>query len=248
MVTQSRALPVPLLLTRPVAQGTDFARKLERRLDGQVQIIFTPLLAPRFLAPDLPKGPFSGLILTSQTGVEAFRRLGSAKSGLPKHVYCVGARTASAAEDLGLLPVAVAEDAASLIAAITAAPPVGALLHLQGRETRGRIVENLKSAGIDTDNAVIYAQDEQPLSAAAQSVLRRTDPVLVPLFSPRTASIFAQELFRTARVSPLFIAAISAEVAAKIDLPDAKIRVAENPDAGAMADALVLLLADILPA
>ncbi len=231
-----------------MVQGADFAQQLEMRLGVQVQVILTPLLAPRFFAPDLPKGPFSGLILTSQTGVDAFRRLGHATKGLPRQVYCVGARTASAAAELGLLPVAVAEDAASLIAAITATPPAGTLLHLQGREMRGRIVENLKMAGIDTDNAVIYAQDEQPLSAAAHSVLRRNDPVLVPLFSPRTASIFAAELFRTASLSPLFIAAMSAEVAAQVGMPDAKIRVAASANAKAMVDALVLLLADILSA
>ena len=242
MVTQSRATPIPLLLTRPKAQGSDFAQLLTARFGDALDIIKTPLLAPRFFAPVLPTGPFVALILTSQTGVEAFVRLGQAKA-LPKDAFCVGERTASAAKDAGLRPLAIAPDAARLILQIKAARPKGALLHLRGRETRGNIGNLLQSAGIDTVDAVIYAQDALPLAHPAVDALLSQIPILVPLFSPRTAALFATELARIQTVSPLFIAAMSGEVALEVAKLGAQVTVADRPDAGAMADVVAVLLA-----
>ena len=242
MVTQSRALPIPLLLTRPEAQGADFAHLLTARFGDAVTIIKTPLLAPRFFAPILPTGPFAALILTSQTGVEAFVRLGQAKA-LPKDAFCVGERTASAAKDAGLRPLAIAPDAARLILQIKAARPKGALLHLRGRETRGNIGNLLVYAEIDTVDVVIYAQDALPLAHPAVDALLSDTPLLVPLFSPRTAALFATELARIQTVSPLFIAAMSGEVALEVAKLGAQVTVADRPDAGAMADVVAVLLA-----
>ena len=53
MATQSRADPVPLLLTRPTAQGADFAQRIAQRFGDKVKVIKTPLLTPRFLSPVL---------------------------------------------------------------------------------------------------------------------------------------------------------------------------------------------------
>ncbi len=236
---------MPLLLTRPEPQAADFARQLGVRFGAQVRIIKTPLLAPRFYAPDLPTGPFAGLILTSQTGVEAYQRLGQAAQGLPRDAYCVGSRTADAARVAQLRPVSIAQDAPSLTAQIRAQPPQGALLHLRGRETRGDITQQLTLAGIETFDAIIYAQETQNLTAEAQAVLQDRHPVLVPLFSPRTATIFTMELTRTAGVSPLLVAAMSDDVALELRAVASQVRVADRPDAGAMLDSLARLLADM---
>ena len=244
MVTQSRALPIPLLLTRPEAQGADFAQLLTARFSDAVTIIKTPLLAPRFFAPALPPGPFAALILTSQTGVEGYMRLGQTEV-LPKDVFCVGKRTANAAKDAGLRPLAIAPDAAHLILQIKAARPKGALLHLRGRETRGNISNLLHSTGIDTVDVVIYAQDPLPLAHPAVAALLSQTPLLVPLFSPRTAALFATELGRIPAVSPLFIAAMSGEVALEVAALGAQVDVANRPDAAAMADSVAVLLAKV---
>lgn len=245
MPTQSRATTVPLLLTRPEPQAADFARALEARFGDLVQIIKTPLLAPRFFAPDLPTGPFVGLILTSQTGVEAYLRLGGVTAGLPRDVYCVGTRTADAARAAQLTPVEIAQDAASLITRFKASPPHGKLLHLRGRETRGKLLEHLNSAGIDTIDAVIYAQEQQHLSGVAEAVLRDKAPVLIPLFSPRTAQIFASELRRINGISPLFVAAMSADVALELGALATQIRIADSPDAAAVLGSVAMLLDEV---
>jgi uroporphyrinogen-III synthase len=244
MVTQSRAKSVPLLLTRPTAQGADFAERLTARFGDQLTIIKTPLLAPRFFAPVLPPGPFSGLILTSQTGVEAYLRLAGAHN-LPKEVFCVGERTASAARAAQLHPVVVADDAANLILQIKALRPTGRLLHLRGREARGNISFLLDSAGIDTSEAVIYAQEECHLTAQAQTILMQTGPVIVPLFSPRSATIFAAEMARIGGISPLRVASMSGDIAAEATQLTARIIIATKPDAAAMLKAVALLLQDM---
>ena len=241
MVTQSRAKAVPLLLTRPEAQGADFAKRLSIRFGNTVKIIKTPLLAPRFLSPALPAGPFSALILTSQTGVEGYLRLGAARH-LPRQVYCVGERTASAARAAQLVPVSIADDAASLILQIKALQPEGTLLHLRGREVRGNIGALLLSAGIDTKEAEIYAQDPLALTAAAAETLLTPAPVLVPLFSPRTAAIFTAEMARLKGVSPLFVAAMSGQVALEAGALGAQVKVAIRPDVAAMIETIELLL------
>jgi uroporphyrinogen-III synthase len=244
MVTQSRAKPVPLLLTRPETQGASFADDLRARFGDQVRVVKTPLMAPRFFAPTLSDGPYAALIITSQTGVEAYLRLGGATQGLPRKVFCVGERTANSARDAQLMPVLVAQDAADLIGQINALRPTGKLLHLRGRDARGDVRNHLNSAGIDTEQAVVYAQEQQPLTPDAVSVLQEADAVLVPLFSPRTAAIFAAEVRRIGGISGLFVAAISGEVALELTAISPQVRVAVKPDAAAMLDALALLLVD----
>lgn len=244
MVTQSRSHPVPLLLTRPAAQGADFAKRLLARFGDRLDIIKTPLLAPKFFAPVLPVGPFSALILTSQTGVEGYLRLGAADR-LPKIVFCVGERTANAARKAQLIPLCVAENAASLIAQIKVRRPDGKLLHLRGREARGNITNLLESAGIDTVDTVIYAQAQLALTDAAVTVLRAQAPVIVPLFSPRTAVIFAAELARIKGISPLFVAKMSGDVALEARNLDAQVLIAQRPDAAAMVDVVAVLLAEL---
>ncbi len=245
MVTQSRAKPVPLLLTRPETQGARFADDLRARFGDQIRIVKTPLMAPRFFVPTLPDGPFAALIITSQTGVEAYSRLGDAMKLLPTQIFCVGERTAKAVRKAALQPVLIGANASSLIDQIKALQPVGRLLHLRGRDARGDIADGLNSAGIETFEAITYVQAEQPLAAEAAALLKAKFPVLVPLFSPRTAALFAAELRRITVISPLFIAAISDEVALEAGGSATQIEVAAKPDAASMLDALARLFADI---
>lgn len=235
---------MPLLLTRPKAQGTDFARHLQARFGSQLNVISTPLLVPEIFDPVLPSGPFSALILTSQTGVASYVRL-FAKHDLPKDVFCVGERTAHAAVQAGLTCLSHAQDAASLILQIRSLRPKGRLLHLRGRETRGNINALLDLGGIDTVDAIVYAQNSRQLTPHAIATLRGGLPVLAPLFSPRTAALFNLELARIHAVSPLFVAAMSSEVALELRATNAQIKVSDRPDACAMADTIALLLQDL---
>ncbi len=244
MAIQSHVYPIPLLLTRPKEQGAGFAATVARQFGKKVWLINSPLLAPNFFAPTLPDQTFTALILTSKTGVEGYQRLGSAKGGLPKLVFCVGRSTADAARSQDLTPLIEATDAADLIKQIIALRPRGPLLHLRGQESRGDVVGNLNSAGIDTKSALIYAQIPQSLTEQATTQLQRPEPVIVPLFSPRTARIFTSEMKRCCGISPLLIVALSREIALEASSLAAQIKIAETPDAEAVHNALAELLND----
>ena len=80
-----------ILLTRPLAQSQRFAAMV----GGAV---IAPLMVPEFLSPPLPTRDFAAVVLTSETGVEAARRISAAGAPLPKRAFCVGDRTAKAAQ------------------------------------------------------------------------------------------------------------------------------------------------------
>ena len=240
MTLQSR--PVPVLITRPGGQGDRFLTALRERFGGAVLPVLSPLLTPVFLSPDWPAGPYSSLILTSETGVEAAARLRDAGRLLPVRAICVGDRTAQVARERGFDAVSAKGDAETLVAMVLAGGDEGPFLHLRGREARGDIAPRLTASGRVTRAAVVYAQEPVPLSAEARDLLDRTGVVLAPLFSPRTGDLFAaQGPYRAS----LRIAAISPATAATVaPLNPQRIAVATRPDAEAMLDAVATLLSD----
>lgn len=237
MAIQSRLLPtpVPVLLTRPEAQATRFAAQLTDRFGARVSSVVSPLLAPRYLLPTVPDLPWIGIILTSETGAQAAHGM----PGLPKTAYCVGDRTAEAAASFGFHPISAQGDAEALIALILRKAKTGPLLHVHGAETRGDVAQRLSARGLQTESAIAYDQEERPLTAEAARLLHGHDPVLVPLFSPRTALLFAGAANQA--TAPLLIAALSPAVGQSCP-PGAYIRIAARPDAGAMLDAIGQML------
>lgn len=234
MTPQSRAIPV--ILTRPAAQGDRFAADLRARFGDAVDVILSPLIAPVFPAVTLPDGDFRAVILTSETGAQAAARL----PGVMRAAWCVGDRTAEAARSLGFDARSAAGDADALVAAVLASGEPGPLIHLRGRDSRGEVASRLTAAGLPTAERVVYAQEAQPLTDAARAVLQSDAPVIVPLFSPRTAQLFAA----THPKAPLYIAALSPAVAAGLgDLACQRMTFADHPDAKAMLQALVPLIA-----
>lgn len=238
MVPQSRALPV--LLTRPEAQGDRFGAMLRERFGAAVDIVASPLLSPVFLSPDLPKGGHVAVILTSETGVQAARRLMANKT-LPQRALCVGDRTARAAQAAGFQARSADGDADALLAMILADPPDGPLLHLHGRETRGDLAARLAAAGLRVDAVAVYAQEPRPLTAQARALLDGDGPVVLPLFSPRTAQLFAATAPHRAA---LRVAALSPAVADALgDLPVDRLVVAPHPDADSLIGVMAPLIA-----
>ena len=237
MTPQSRALPV--LLTRPEAAGDRFAAELTARFGKGLRIVTSPLLAPRFLAPALPQDA-AAVVLTSETGVTAALRLRDGGQHLPARAFCVGDRTAEAARAAGFDAVSAKGDADALVALILADGSAGPFLHLHGAETRGDVVGRLQAAGLRAAGAVVYDQRPCPLADAARSLLDGQGPVLVPLFSPRTAALFAETAPHRAA---LWVAALSPAVASALgNLSVARLVTASRPDAAAMLAAIAALI------
>jgi uroporphyrinogen-III synthase len=234
MAAQER--PV-LLITRPDPGAARFAAEAARRWGDRVRIMLSPLMAPEWLSPGLPPGiEGAGLIFTSEAGVTGLARLAP---GLKRPAWCVGARTAAAAAAAGHAPGAAAADAEALIAGLSARRPPGPLVHARGSDSRGDIAARLTAAGLPTAEVVVYRQAPRPLTAEARAALDGTAPVIVPLFSPRSAQLFAEAA--TGVRAPLHLAAISAAVTAPI--PAVSRVIAATPDGPGMSTAIDSLLA-----
>jgi uroporphyrinogen-III synthase len=227
------------LLTRPAAASERFAAALRESFGKDARVLIAPLMEPEFLNPALPPGKFDALILTSETGAEAARRLSADTGNLPIHAFCVGDRTAQAATAAGFRTQTAKGDAKALVRLIQSTGCRGRFLHLRGRDSVGDIVQNLDSIDILACEAIVYDQKPRPLTPEAAALLAGTLPVVLPLFSPRSADLIVQ----TGPVrAPLWVAALSPVVAehARPLLP-ARMVIADRPDALALLRALECL-------
>lgn len=227
-----------MIVTRPGPQGAAFAASIRDQWDAPLTIILSPLLqiVPVTVRDDL--SGISAVVFTSANGVAQ-----AAGLGLPHGItaYCVGEQTAAAAARAGFSPVTGPGDAEQLTALIVAKRPAGTLAHIRGRHARGNITAALTRAGLPCRDVIAYDQKVLPLTDAAQSALQGRDHVLVPLFSPRSSSVFQSA---GPFAAPLHIVAISA--AALPDMPSAQtVTVADTPDGSAMVRATIGCLCDI---
>ena len=238
--SQAASPGIPVLVTRPRDQGEGFARKLTARFGARVRPLVTPLMTPEYLAPTLPDGPFDAVIFTSAHGVEGARRLGVQ---LPRLAWCVGRSTAARAAAAGFETRSSDGDVSDLVAALLAVPERARFLYLRGVDTAGDLENTLISKGISALSLQVYLQKAIPLGEESLALLAQPGPVVVPLFSPRSATLFAKALPTETRAD-LLVAAMSEAVAtAAASLPRLTVVTAARPDAEAMLDAVETLLA-----
>ena len=234
MTSQQQALPI--LLTRPLAQSERFAAALADRFGNRFRVVISPIMRLRFLEPAWPNRAHQMLILTSQTGVEAAVRLSAAGKPLPARAICVGDRTAAEAQSAGFAALSAQGDAEALIEMILQSDEPGPFLHLRGREARGDIAPRLTAKGRMTDSVIVYEQVSETLNIAARDVLRGKRPVVLPIFSPRSAVLLAEQ---GPFAAPVWIVAISKAVAEAAErIGAARLEVAGSPDAAGMLDAI----------
>jgi uroporphyrinogen-III synthase len=226
-----------LLLTRPVAQSMRCAQSARAQLPlGQVIVAPVIDIVHRGIAIDASS--YAGLIFTSVNGVDAFAASSAIRA---RPVWCVGTRTAAAAQTAGFVQITSAAegggDAEALIALLRDTSPATPLLHLRGGHARGDLAPRLSAAGLPCDAAIIYDQVACPLTEEALAALNGAAPVLIPLFSPRSATLCAEAASKAR--APLYPVAISGAAARAWQAlrPEAPI-VAQRPDSAAMLDAL----------
>ena len=127
-----------------------------------------------------------GLVFTSENGVRF------AGPGRGRPAWCVGPRTAKVAAAAGYDAITGPGDAARLIPLISDLGP--GWLHAHGTHL---------AATLPVPGVVVYDQQALPLSAPAQTLLRGRAPVILPLFSPRSARLAAQAFAPLAAGGPL---------------------------------------------
>jgi uroporphyrinogen-III synthase len=219
--------PVRLLLTRPEAAARRFLKACEAAQGCPLPAILSPVMEITPVDVLLGDRP-GGLILTSENGAARAGDLGLA--GIP--AWCVGARTAAVARSQGLDAVEAGPDAEALLKRLLQLAPSGPLLHLRGEHARGDLATRLRAAGLDAWECVAYRQAALPPTPEARRALGGAAPLLVPLFSPRSAALLAA----WQPGAPLHVVALSEAVAeqAKRGLRPLTLDVAEAPNEGAM--------------
>jgi uroporphyrinogen-III synthase len=237
---------IPVLITRPEPQASRFAAELTAACP-RTRPILAPLMQVEFLPVSLPHGPFAALVLTSETAAEAAGRLQKQALSLPKLAFCVGDRTARAARRQGFEAVSAEGAAEDLVALIVSRPDQGCLLWLRGQDYTCDLGAALAKAGRRLLARPAYRQNALPLAPDALAVLGRPGPVILPLFSPRSARLVAAVLppHSAAEIWPVAISprALSA-------LPPAlqpRGSVAEAPDGPAMIRAIVGTMGRLAP-
>lgn len=203
---------------------------LPQEVRSRLKMCISPLIKIVPLVDRLDFGRSRGLIFSSGNAVAIASAL-TDRRDLP--CFCVGARTTACAAAAGWTATRRGSTAGELVRALIDAPPPGPLLHLHGVHTRGDVSGRLTEAGIPAAGQVIYDQELLPLSAEARDVLQGETPVIVPLFSPRSAAHFAAQYGAEA---PVFLAALSPAVAECLaDLGDAELQVSKTPDSASMS-------------
>ncbi|WP_373946032.1 uroporphyrinogen-III synthase [Paracoccus marcusii] len=208
-----------LLMTRP---GDDSQRTAARI---GADVIVAPILQIVPVDHDgaaLAQAP--GLVFTSAHAVA------SAGPGRGRPAICVGERTGQVARDAGFAVIQGAGTADSLVPLIAASPVP--LVHPHGRH----LAQRLAVPGV-----VVYDQRPQPLTARARAALMGARPVVVPVYSPRSARLLAG-MAAGAR-APLWLVAISDAAAAAWTAPAARRAVADQPSGRAMDAAIRVMLA-----
>lgn len=220
----------PILLTRPLPQSLRFADQLAGL--GR-QVVISPLMAVEMLPALRPDGDFGAVIFTSETAVSG------GVQDLPKRAFCVGKRTADVARAAGFLAQSADGDWRNLFDLILRDRPEGRLLFLHAEEAATDLPNALNRAGLETISLKTYRQNPQPLTEQAIQILRQDGPVIVPLFSARSATLFWAEYARIQAIAPIYVAALSRQVATGISA--AHLGIAARPDAKAMVDAVAEL-------
>lgn len=215
-------MPPTILLTRPESASRRFAA----RLAGLgLAVVISPIL--RIVACDHDRAALArarGLVFTSAHGVPA------AGPGQGRPAICVGPATAEAARRAGFAVTEGPGDAQGMLPLLADLGP--GWLHVHGTH----VARMLPLPGI-----AVYDQQARPLNETAQALLAGAAPVILPLFSPRSARLVAQAA--TGARAPLWLAPISQAAADGWAAPFARQALAVTPDAAGVAQAVETLLA-----
>lgn len=238
-MTLTMAATMTLLMTRPYAASKRFVAMLPDHIRARVSVCYAPLIRIDPIVDQIALGATGALIFTSSHAVELASSLILTRD-LP--VFCVGRATTRAAIDAGWSAEFAGLTADALVETLSNQRLSFPILHLSGIHTRGAIAERLSAVGIQTTVQPIYDQQVVPLTTDAIARLNRTEPVIAPLFSPRTARHFAGQVQGHA---PLWLAALSSDVKKQLkSLNYNKLVTCNRPDAAAMCTVVENLVND----
>lgn len=220
-----------ILVTRPVVQTNETAEIL--RGQGH-EVLCEPMLEIVPVGQGFV-GDLQAILLTSVNAVEFL------PEGQPL-VLAVGDKTAQAACDAGFAYVHSAGgcvDDLHELALKMLKPDLGPIMHFCGQDVTGDLVEKLQTQGFKAERHVVYsAQGVENLTKSLQTHLKQGDVRSALFFSPRTATVFMQNLNRAGLMSAIndvTAVCMSSAVAEPLSAGDwKKILIAEHPSQDAL--------------
>lgn len=192
----------------------------------------------------LPDKKIDGLILTSRTAVAVLKQRGWRSPNPKIPIFCVGAKTAQAAADLGSGNILTGRGTASALAdmIVNAKLPGDArLLYAAACERAFDFDAALSARGITLETVAIYEMRKRPPhDGVLEAALKQINGGAVFIYSARSAAYFAELLLEeTLRpyISATTLIAISGKAVERLQvLPWRNILVAATPDETAMID------------
>ena len=231
------ATPPRILVTRSEPGASETAARL--RASG-----FAPVIEPLFVIEPVEASipAFDALAFTSANGVRRFALL-SPRRNTP--VFCVGARTAAVARELGFTGALSADgDVNALADLVISKLPTGAkLLHAGNEESRGDLAGRVQAAGRNAEFLPVFraVPVTAPGSALARHFAGEASFAAVLVHSPRAGTILA-DLATASPGARLPVAAISRAAAAPLLAHTSMIEIAATPDEPALISALARLV------
>ena len=230
---------IPILMTRPKGSNQRFIDRIAPDLSKRLRVVSSPLIAIKPLGSPVRIDPEDAAVFTSGNGVL------HAPPGDGRRAYCVGEQTTGRAQQAGWDAICAGFDAAALIDTLRQIAPSQPLHHFHGVHVRVDVVAELKKLGLDATATPVYDQVLQPFSEEALQTLSEKAPVLVPLFSPRTAEHFAELAPSTARAIIIAMSTAVADPCGRAGF--GPVYVAQEPTAQSMVNCLEKWLTETRP-
>lgn len=226
-----------LLITRPATTAAAFAQDVQAQMGSDVDIVISPILTISSIPLTLDVKQYPTLIFTS---AHAVRAVASSTKQRDFICYAVGGATSDCAAREGFNVREGGGTGDALARRIIGDRPSAPCLYLRGKHIAYDLAGTLSSAGIETQEMVVYDQQETDLNPEAIDFLASGRPVILPLFSARSATLFFDRYTAT---GPLDVVAMSRKIAATIPPSSVRhLRVCARPTAEAMVSETAILL------
>ena len=175
-----------ILLTRPHDQALRFSEDLVSLGVISKNILVDPITKIEGVDVLYNFSPVRGLLITSANAV-AYLPAALVGSKLP--TFCVGEATTRAALKQGLMAQNLAKTAQGLYNVLSSRFLEGRLLHLRGTHTTLDFEAYFWDTPIEVQNLIIYQQIAQDLQPETYTLLQGMVPIVLPIFSPRSAEL-----------------------------------------------------------
>ncbi|GGA18238.1 uroporphyrinogen-III synthase [Neptunicoccus cionae] len=227
-----------LLMIRPEPQSRAFTAAFTAQTDRAVPVIYSPVIGitPRNDV-DLPDDA-TLLLFTSVNSVTVWSKHTTDRS---PSTLCVGENTAEAARAQGFKTQSADGTGEDLLALVLAqATREDRIYYLSGNHAALDLAQALQANGLNARRIVLYDQSPVTLSKVALTALNE-EPVVVPIFSPRTARYLAEQISDVPLFKCRFLC-ISENAAAPLKGLPAPTEIASYPTRASMISALDMTL------